>query len=67
VSSTSSVRTVLPLALVSGTSMLAMDLFLPAVPSLQGALGIEVAQAQATVALFLAGLAGSQLLWDEAR
>lgn len=64
--SSPSVRTVLPLALVTGTSMLAMDLFLPAVPTLQAALGIGVTQAQATVALFLAGLAASQLLWGEA-
>jgi MFS transporter, DHA1 family, multidrug resistance protein len=61
-----SVRTLAPLALLTGASMLAMDLFLPAVPTLQGALGITVTQAQATIAVFLAGLAGSQLLWGEA-
>jgi MFS transporter, DHA1 family, multidrug resistance protein len=61
-----SIRTVLPLALVTGTSMLAMDLFLPAVPTLQAALGIGVTHAQATIAVFLAGLAGSQLVWGEA-
>ena len=43
-----------------------MDLFLPAVPALQQGLGITVAQGQLAVALFLAGLAGSQLLWGEA-
>jgi DHA1 family bicyclomycin/chloramphenicol resistance-like MFS transporter len=59
-------RTLLPLALVTGTSMLAMDLFLPAVPALQAGLHLDVATAQATVALFLAGLAASQLLWGEA-
>jgi DHA1 family bicyclomycin/chloramphenicol resistance-like MFS transporter len=64
--SSASLRTVLPLGIVTGTSMLAMDLYLPAVPTLQGALGIGVAPAQATIALFLAGLAGSQLLWGEA-
>jgi MFS transporter, DHA1 family, multidrug resistance protein len=61
-----SIRTLAPLALLTGASMLAMDLFLPAVPTLQGALGITVTQAQATIAVFLAGLAGSQLLWGEA-
>lgn len=59
------VRTLLPLALVTGSSMLAMDLYLPAVPSLQAGLGTSVAAAQATVAVFLAGLAASQLLWGE--
>jgi DHA1 family bicyclomycin/chloramphenicol resistance-like MFS transporter len=64
--SSRSVRTVLPLALVTCTSMLAMDLFLPAVPALQQGLGVTVAQGQLAVVLFLAGLAGSQLLWGEA-
>jgi len=59
-------RTILPLSLVTCTSMLAMDLYLPAVPSLQGALGISVSLAQATVAVFLAGLAASQLFWGAA-
>ena len=63
--SSSSVRTVLPLALVTCTSMLAMDFYLPAVPSLQTWFGIEVTLAQATIAVFLAGLAASQLLWAE--
>jgi predicted MFS family arabinose efflux permease len=61
-----SVRTILPLSLVTCTSMLAMDLILPAVPSLQAALGVDVARAQATVSTFLVGLAASQLLWGEA-
>jgi len=60
-----SVRTLLPLALLTGTSMLAMDLFLPALPTLQSSLGVSVTQAQATIALFLAALAASQLLWGE--
>jgi MFS family permease len=64
--SSASIRTLLPLALLTGTSMLAMDLFLPAVPTLQASLGIGVTRAQATIAIFLAGLAGSQLLWGEA-
>ncbi len=60
------VRTILPLSVVTCTSMLAMDLVLPAVPSLQASLGIDVTRAQATVSLFLVGLAASQLLWGEA-
>jgi DHA1 family bicyclomycin/chloramphenicol resistance-like MFS transporter len=61
-----SVRTILPLAIITCTSMLAMDLVLPAVPVLQRDLGISVAQGQATIAVFLAGLACSQLVWGEA-
>ena len=60
-----SVRTVLPLATVTVTSMLAMDFYLPAVPSLQPWFAIDVTLAQATVAVFLLGLAASQLLWAE--
>ena len=63
--SRASLRTLLPLALLTGTSMLAMDLFLPAVPTLQVHLNVGVAPAQATVAIYLAGLAASQLLWGE--
>jgi MFS family permease len=62
----STIRTVLPLSIVTATSMLAMDLFLPAVPTLQASLGIDVTLAQATIAVFLAGLAASQLIWGEA-
>jgi DHA1 family bicyclomycin/chloramphenicol resistance-like MFS transporter len=62
----SSVRTILPLAVITCTSMLAMDLYLPAVPVLQRGLGVTVAQGQATIAVFLAGLACSQLIWGEA-
>jgi DHA1 family bicyclomycin/chloramphenicol resistance-like MFS transporter len=46
-------------------SMMAMDLYLPAVPSLQKALGLSVTLAQATIAVFLVGLAASQFLWAE--
>lgn len=59
-------RTLLPLALLTCTGMLAMDLYLPAVPDLQRDLGLSIPQGQATIAVFLAGLAGSQLLWGEA-
>jgi DHA1 family bicyclomycin/chloramphenicol resistance-like MFS transporter len=60
-----SIRTILPLAFVTGVSMAAMDLYLPAVPALQRGLGISVPLAQATVAVYLAGLAAAQLLWGE--
>jgi MFS family permease len=63
---TRSLRTVLPLAVITTTSMLAMDLFLPAVPTLPRGLGLSVAQGQLTIAVFLAGLASSQLVWGEA-
>lgn len=61
-----SVRTILPLAVITCAGMLAMDLYLPAVPALQQDLGLSVPQGQATIAVFLLGLAASQLLWGEA-
>lgn len=61
----SAIRTILPLALVTSTSMLAMDLYLPAVPQLQRSFHAGVTLAQATIAVFLLGLALSQLLWAE--
>jgi MFS transporter, DHA1 family, multidrug resistance protein len=61
-----SVRTILPLAVITGTSMLAMDLYLPAVPALQQDLRLSVPEGQATIAVFLLGLAASQLVWGEA-
>jgi len=61
--SSPSIRTVLPLAFVTGVSMAAMDLYLPAVPALQTGLGISVPLAQATIAVYLAGLAGAALVW----
>lgn len=64
-SPSATIRTVLPLAFVTGVSMAAMDLYLPAVPALQAGLGISVPLAQATVAVYLAGLAAAQLLWGE--
>ena len=60
-----SILTILPLAILTCTSMLAMDLYLPAVPGLQQALSLAVTQAQGTIAVFLVGLAASQLLWGE--
>lgn len=64
-SSSASIRTILPLAFVTGVSMAAMDLYLPAVPALQVGMGISISLAQATVAVYLAGLAAAQLLWGE--
>jgi MFS transporter, DHA1 family, multidrug resistance protein len=61
----SPIRKLVPLSIITCASMLAMDLYLPAVPSMQRALGIDVTLAQATIAVFLAGLAGSQLVWAE--
>lgn len=63
---TSSVRTILPLAVITCAGMLAMDLYLPAVPALQQDLRLSVPQGQATISVFLLGLAASQLLWGEA-
>lgn len=54
------------MALVTCTSMLAMDLYLPAIPDLQRGLALSVEQGQATVAVFLVGLGLSQLLWGAA-
>lgn len=64
-STSASIRTILPLALVTGVSMAAMDLYLPAVPALQRGMDISVPLAQATIAVYLAGLAAAQLLWGE--
>lgn len=57
--------TVLPLATITCTSMLAMDLYLPAVPTLQVWFVTDVTLVQATVAVFLVGLGLSQLAWAE--
>ena len=42
--SVASDRTILPLSIVTCTSMLAMDLYLPAVPSLQASLGVDLSR-----------------------
>jgi DHA1 family bicyclomycin/chloramphenicol resistance-like MFS transporter len=63
--SKASIATILPLATITATSMLAMDLYLPAVPAMQKGLDLTVAQGQLTIALFLIGLAASQLVWGE--
>lgn len=64
--SPASLKTILPLAAITSASMLAMDLYLPAVPAMQRSMGLSVPQGQATIAIFLAGLAASQLMWGEA-
>lgn len=56
-------KTALPLASLTAVGMLATDFYLPAVPSLPDMLGGSVTQAQATLAVFMAALAISQLLW----
>ena len=56
---------VAPLAAVSASGMLAMDMFVPALPELPADLRASVSLAQATVAVFFAALAGSQLFWGE--
>ncbi|MBY4896803.1 MFS transporter [Cupriavidus sp. AU9028] len=59
------IATILPLAAITATGMLAMDLYLPAVPAMQSGLALSVSQAQMTIAIFLVGLAVSQLVWGE--
>lgn len=56
-------KTALPLASLTAVGMLATDFYLPAVPTLPSLLGGSVTQAQATLAVFMAALAISQLLW----
>lgn len=56
-------RTSLPLASLTAVGMLATDLYLPAVPTLSQELGGSLTQSQATLAVFMAALAISQLLW----
>lgn len=65
-SESTSLRALLPLSLFTCAGMLAVDLYLPALPTLQADLATTVPHAQATVALYFVGLALSQLLWGEA-
>jgi MFS transporter, DHA1 family, multidrug resistance protein len=60
-----SLRVVAPMAGLTAAGMLATDLMLPAVPSLQAELGVSIAAGQATLSIFLLALAASQLLWGE--
>jgi len=59
------IKTILPLALLTCNSILAMDLYLPAVPTLQRDLSTNVELVQGTIALYFLGLALSQLFWGE--
>ncbi|AOJ06280.1 MFS transporter [Burkholderia mayonis] len=59
-------RSILPLALLTAVGLLATDLYLPAVPSLPQQLGGSIESAQATLAVFSAALAVSQLVWGAA-
>jgi predicted MFS family arabinose efflux permease len=61
-----SFRTILPLAMLTAIGLLATDLYLPAVPSLPARLGGSIESAQATLAVFSAALALSQLIWGAA-
>jgi MFS transporter, DHA1 family, multidrug resistance protein len=56
-------RRSLPLASLTAVGMLATDFYLPAVPMLSAQLGGSTTAAQATLAVFMAALAASQLLW----
>ncbi len=56
-------RTALPLASLTAVGMLATDFYLPAVPDLALSLHGTLTQSQATLAVFMAALAISQLLW----
>lgn len=56
----------LPLFTITAAGMLAVDLYLPAVPTLPAELGGTIVQAQATLAVFFAALAASQLVWGSA-
>lgn len=64
--SSTSLRAVIPLSILTAVGLLATDLYLPAVSSLPSEIGGTVPQAQATLAVFLASLALSQLLWGGA-
>ncbi|AOJ73010.1 MULTISPECIES: MFS transporter [Burkholderia] len=59
-------RSIFPLALLTAVGLLATDLYLPAVPSLPQQLGGSIESAQATLAVFSAALAVSQLVWGAA-
>ncbi len=56
-------REVLLLAGLSTFGSVAMDMYLPALPSITHALGASAAAGQATIAVFLAGLALGQLVY----
>jgi len=53
----------IPLASLTALGLLASDLYLPAIPVMAAELGASIPSAQATMALFMAALALSQLAW----
>lgn len=56
-------RLAIPLASLTALGLLASDLYLPAIPAMRTELGASITSAQATMALFMAALALSQLAW----
>lgn len=56
-------RLAVPLASLTALGLLASDLYLPAIPAMRVALGASIPAAQATMAVFMAALALSQLAW----
>ncbi|MTW10273.1 MFS transporter [Pseudoduganella eburnea] len=56
-------RLAVPLASLTALGLLASDLYLPAIPVMAAELGASIPAAQATMALFMAALALSQLAW----
>lgn len=57
---------VAPYAAITAIGMLAIDLTLPALPSMRLELGVPLELSQATMSAFLVSLAVSQLAWGEA-
>ncbi|KQV53726.1 MFS transporter [Duganella sp. Root336D2] len=56
-------RLAIPLASLTALGLLASDLYLPAIPVMAAELGASIPSSQATMALFMAALALSQLAW----
>ncbi|WP_035375287.1 MFS transporter, partial [Pseudoduganella violaceinigra] len=56
-------RLAIPLASLTALGLLASDLYLPAIPVMAADLDASIPAAQATMALFMAALALSQLAW----
>ncbi len=56
-------RLAIPLASLTALGLLASDMYLPAIPVMAAELGASIPSAQATMALFMAALALSQLAW----
>jgi DHA1 family bicyclomycin/chloramphenicol resistance-like MFS transporter len=56
-------RLAMPLAALTAVGMLASDLYLPALPSMQAQLRASLPEGQATMAIFMLALALSQFAW----